>query len=108
MPVLLEDKDVDDLTLEEMRELLRRQKVGCTTAPPRYECLTDRTMQALREQAPGLANVKQDLKQELKRERIGDAADADRDGIETGQRPKKRVQGIPAVEVEVIDLCDDE
>ncbi|KAK5134231.1 hypothetical protein LTR08_006774 [Meristemomyces frigidus] len=77
-PVPLEQREVDDLSPEEMRELIKRQRAQQTHEPKEVK-----------------------LKAELKRERTTVEEDTDEGAVEVVEQPRKKRRGT-----EVIDLCD--
>ncbi|GAB1742406.1 hypothetical protein NU219Hw_g7955t1 [Hortaea werneckii] len=86
-PIPLEDRDIEDLNQEEMRELLRRQQRqrGSSEVP---------------------------IKREIKRERIefeDDDDDGDGDDFEIVDRPEKKPRlDVDDAGTEVVDLCGDD
>ncbi|RMY79831.1 hypothetical protein D0864_08916 [Hortaea werneckii] len=84
-PVPLEDRDIEDLNPEEMRELLRRQQ-----------------RQRKSSEAP--------IKREIKRERMEfEDEDDDGDDVEIVDQPeKKRRLDVDNAGTEVVDLCGDD
>ncbi|KAK3622242.1 hypothetical protein LTR56_022290 [Elasticomyces elasticus] len=88
-PVPLEDRPVEELSIEEMRELVRRQKA---------------TLDAQNERG-----TKQEIKQEIKRERDLPSSEGEESDVEVVEHRNKRVRadsGHGNAE-SVIDLCDD-
>ncbi|KAI7321151.1 hypothetical protein KC326_g2385 [Hortaea werneckii] len=91
-PIPLEDRSIEDLSLQEARELLRRQQGRL---------------------ASNEASVKREgIKREIKRERIEYGDDNDNDGgggIEIVDRPEKRRRlNANGAGTDVIDLCSDD
>ncbi|KAK0313611.1 hypothetical protein LTR01_001868 [Friedmanniomyces endolithicus] len=85
-PVLLENRPIEELSMDDMRELIRRQRVN------------------------GNTRVETKVKGEFKREREISANESDGDDVEVVEHhsKRKRTTGRRASSVSVVDLCDDE
>lgn len=89
-PIPLEDRSIDDLSLQEARELLRRQqgRLASNEATVKHEA----------------------IKREIKRERNEDGDDDDGNGgVEIVDRPEKACRlNANGAGTDVIDLCSDD
>ncbi|KAK4891979.1 hypothetical protein LTR27_009506 [Elasticomyces elasticus] len=88
-PVPLENRPVEELSMEEMRELVRRQKATLDAQNGR--------------------GTKQEIKQEIKRERDLPSSEGEESDVEVVEHRNKRVRvdGGDGNIRSVIDLCDD-
>ncbi|KAK4951354.1 hypothetical protein LTR10_010327 [Elasticomyces elasticus] len=88
-PVPLEDRPVEELSMEDMRELLRRQRASRNAQPGR--------------------GAKQGIKQEIKRERDLPSSEGEESDIEVVEHCNKRIRADSGRgnAGAVIDLCDD-